>query len=72
MPGASQRSCWNCGACLPVPLAGGPSYCAACQASTGVGLNPSPGRGWMWKRADGVEVLELYLNHAEVHAPSPA
>lgn len=69
---AHGQQCWHCGAPLRVSPAGGPSYCETCDTFTG----PAPPRdhsgSYLWRRADGSLVLELYLDHSAVHAPSPA
>jgi len=56
---------------LVIPHAG-PSYCGTCDVSTGDPVPHGKERGWMWQRADGCVVLELFLDHSAVHAPSPA
>ena len=57
---------------LRVIPGGGPSYCETCETFTGIGMPPSHCQGRVWRRADGREVLELFVDHAEVHVPSPA
>ena len=70
--GTPGRDCWNCGTPLRVTPGGAPSYCDLCEVFTGLGMPPSHIQGWVWRRADGGEVLELFVDHAEVHVPSPA
>lgn len=69
---AAERRCWLCGTRLHVCPAGGASYCESCEVFTGAPAQHDHSPGYPWRRADGRQVLELYLDHSAVHAPSPA